>query len=435
MLEFIRYHTPSKHFDKFNEYYSYANLRQVKIISSIIFMLSLFIRISSFFFSKEVATLNFHQEINYANLVQLVGSSIFFLISTYILHRNTASLKQRKAITFFFVVYTLTISFGVSYALTLHNTKNMLMIFLLGIIIISLFFALEFRTIVIVVLYIVTLYFFALYFSSLPTNEKLVNYVAAIILGVALLAFSRYGYYFKSEHFIRIKELEEKNKQILHLNTQKGEILSFVAHDLRAPLNNIEALGGLMLLENENNNEAKIIVNASLQAKRIINDLIEAAKQDRQVLSTETIQLNDFTKNIAAKWSTNTKRDIRFTEGKEVVMNVNPSKLERAIDNLIGNAVKFSPTDQPIDVSVSTVDKNVTIKISDYGIGIPKHLQEHVFEQFSLAGRAGLQGEKSTGLGLHISRKIIEQHQGVLSMNSVENEGTTFTISLPLASA
>ncbi len=435
MLKFIRYQTPAKYNNEFDDYYSYQNLKQVIIISSCIFVLSLFLRVSFIFFMEAVTKFKFYQELSYANLTQIIGSFSFFVISSYMVRSNKASLKVRKAIVLIFVMYTLTISFGVSYVLTLHDTKNMLTMFLLGIIIVSLFFALEFKSILIVALYILTLYLSAIYFSNLPDNQKIINYAAAFILTVSLLAFSRYGYYFKSEHFIRIKELEEKNQEILHLNTQKGEILSFVAHDLRAPLNNIEALSGLMLLENENNNEAKIIVDASLQAKRIINDLIEAAKQDRQVLSTETIQLNDFTKNIVAKWNNNTKRDIHFTDDKYLVMNANSSKLERAIDNLIGNAVKFSPMDKPIDVSISSQDKNVIIKITDYGIGIPEDLQKHVFEQFSLAGRAGLQGEKSTGLGLHISRKIIEQHKGVLSMKSVENEGTTFTIAMPLASA
>ncbi|MNR44512.1 Sensor protein kinase WalK [compost metagenome] len=73
--------------------------------------------------------------------------------------------------------------------------------------------------------------------------------------------------------------------------------------------------------------------------------------------------------------------------------------------------------------------------IKDYGIGIPLDMQNYLFDQFSKAGRLGLMGEKSTGLGLHISYKVIEQHQGKLFVDSKENEGTTFTIQLPLASA
>ncbi|WP_299568088.1 HAMP domain-containing sensor histidine kinase [uncultured Pedobacter sp.] len=323
-------------------------------------------------------------------------------------------------------------SFSVSYIMALHNAKNMLTMFLIGIATVSLFFVIEFRTIVFVVSYIVLIYFLALVFPALPVQQKIINSMAAIILGVTLLVFSRYSYYFKSKHFVKIKELEEKNQQISHLNGQKGEILAFVAHDLRSPLNNIEALGNLMLIENEGNNEAKMIVNAASQAKNIINDLIEAAKQEHPIFSKEPISLNRFVNDLAAKWQTNTDRKIRFYADKEdIVINANPSKLERVIDNLIGNAFKFSSICKPVDITITKKDHSAFIKIVDFGIGIPKEMQAHVFEQFSKAGRQGLMGEKSIGLGLHISHKIIEQHNGELYVNSTENEGTTFTIQLP----
>lgn len=73
------------------------------------------------------------------------------------------------------------------------------------------------------------------------------------------------------------------------------------------------------------------------------------------------------------------------------------------------------------------------IRVKDYGIGIPDHLKNLLFDQFSKAGRQGLKGEKSIGLGLYISKDIVEQHGGTLSLESEENKGSTFTISMPLA--
>jgi signal transduction histidine kinase len=258
------------------------------------------------------------------------------------------------------------------------------------------------------------------------------NFIAGLILGMVLLSFSRYSYYFKSSHFVQIKELEEKNQEILLLNNQKSEILSFVAHDLRAPLNNIDALSELLLLENNDNNEVKMISNASLQAKNIINDLIEAVKTEQSEIQKETIPLQPYMDRIIDKWETNTKRKIEFSQEQENLnLHVNASKLERVIDNLISNAFKFSGSDKPVAIDVSTLKNKILIKVKDFGIGIPLELQSYVFDQFSKASRKGLLGEKSIGLGLHISHKIIEQHQGKLSVSSVENEGTTFTIQLP----
>lgn len=93
------------------------------------------------------------------------------------------------------------------------------------------------------------------------------NLLASIILGFILVCFSRYNYCFKSQHFVRLKQLEEKNLEIAHLNNQKGEILGFVAHDLRNPLNNIEALSAFLLLEDKDNSEARMISNSAKQAK------------------------------------------------------------------------------------------------------------------------------------------------------------------------
>lgn len=434
MLSFLLYKTPSKFFDEFDEYYSIINLKQVRIISTIILALSIFLRLAFLVFSDEMTKLDFYHELSSANIFQMIGSTVFFFLSAYLLSHDKTTRKQRKNLVTLFIFYTLTMTFSVTYILSLHNAKNMLTIFLIGIFIVSLFFTTEVKVIFSLVLYVIILNFISFYFSNIDFNQKLINGIAIIILGITLLTFSRYGYYFKSKHFLKIKELEEKNTEVLHLNAQKGEMLSFVAHDLRAPLDNIEALGNLMLMDDEENREAQIIVNATAKAKCIIDDLIEAARQDRQVLLTERIQLDVFIRELLAKWKLISNRDIQLTmQDAALSLRANPVKLERAIDNLISNGIKFS--DKPIDITVLKNTKEIIIKVSDQGIGIPLDLQTHIFEQFSVAGRQGLNGEKSVGLGLHISNKIIEQHQGTLLMESAENEGTTFTIALPLESA
>jgi two-component system sensor histidine kinase VicK len=265
-------------------------------------------------------------------------------------------------------------------------------------------------------------------------QDKIMNVFAAITLGFILICFSRYSYYFKSHHFVKIKELEEKNVEIEHLSTQKEEILAFVAHDLRNPLNNIEALSGFLLLENENNSEAKMISTAAKQAKEIINDLIETVKLDQSDLRTEKQSIAPYLKKVVQKWKANTKREFLFIDNDiEANVYLNSSKLERVIDNLISNGLKFSSEDKPIEISLTQQKEKVGVIVRDFGIGIPEELKEHIFHQFSKAGRQGLLGEKSIGLGLHISKRIVEQHAGKLLIDSKENEGTAFTILLPLA--
>ena len=227
---------------------------------------------------------------------------------------------------------------------------------------------------------------------------------------------------------MRLKQLEEKNLEIEKLHLQQGEILGFVAHDLRNPLNNIEALSNLLYKEDPKN-ELKYILNASQQAKNIINDLIEAIKTDKNSLDTQSLNLSSFLTSTVEKWKTNSNRAlVLHVEDNSIYAHANASKLERVLDNLISNAIKFSSDDKIINISLRKIAKRVEIKVIDNGIGIPNELISFVFQQFSKAGRNGLHGEKSIGLGLHISQKIMQQHGGQLLVESEENKGTTFTM-------
>ncbi len=401
-----------------------------------IFFITFSLTAFSFIFRESVSSLSYFNEISTLLAVHVLGSITFVLTSTYALRNPKVNKLERKGIVLIFVIYMLTMSLSMSHLLSLHNARNMLTMYLIGISTVSLFFAIEFKSLFLAVSYISTLYFFLMIFPDLTSHDRSLNSLAGIVLSIVFITFSRYCYYFKSTHFVKLKELEEKNLEILKLNNQKGEILSFVAHDLRTPLNNIEALGHLMLLEDDENNEAKMIVNSADQAKTIINDLIEAAKQNDYSFPTEVIVLKDFIAKTIEKWQTNTERKIRLIEETGIItIEANPSKLERVIDNLISNAFKFSSIYKPIDITISRIEDMACIKIKDFGIGIPQHLQSLIFDQFSKAGREGLQGEKSIGLGLHIAHKIVERHNGELKVESKEDEGTTFVISLPLASA
>jgi len=101
------------------------------------------------------------------------------------------------------------------------------------------------------------------------------------------------------------------------------------------------------------------------------------------------------------------------------------------MDNLISNAIKFSKADDKIEISLDKEDNYALIHVRDHGLGIPKDLLPHLFERFTKAGRTGVRGEQSTGLGLSIVKQIIERHKGKIKVESIENQGSTFTISLP----
>ncbi|MES2447268.1 MAG: HAMP domain-containing sensor histidine kinase [Bacteroidota bacterium] len=432
LLTLFSYKTPLQFIGEFKKFYTTANLKQVKALSMTIFIITILIRLIGLIFKEKTVLIINYDEHSLGNWVQMGGALVFYLLSRWALNKRNLNYKIGKTITLLFVIYVLLITLGVSYVVSQHNTKNTLTMFLIGIVTVSLFFSLEYKEIIAISTFIVFVFYFSMVLPKPTFQDQMLNLVASIVLGSILISFSRYSYYFKSQHFVRLKMLEEKTIEIEKLNTQKNEILAFVAHDLRGPINNIEFLSQLLTAEEKAKEEVEMINASAKQAKEIINDLVQAVSPDEPVLNTETVEISAYLDNFIKKWRMNTIREISFKKLDKGLVKINSSKIERVLDNLITNALKFSVDDKPIEVDLLPHGENICIVVKDFGIGIPKPLQKHVFNKFSTSGRKGLKGEKSLGLGLHISKKIVEQHGGKLLMKSKENEGTAFTILLPI---
>lgn len=154
------------------------------------------------------------------------------------------------------------------------------------------------------------------------------------------------------------------------------------------------------------------------------------------VLEKKVVNLNQFFEKSLEQFEQPTvKKGLSFTKTFENDLKhikINEKEFVRVIYNLISNAIKFTPAGGEIQIKTKTVvNDKVSIEISDTGIGISKELLPIIFDKFSKARRKGIEGEKSTGLGMWIVKHIIELHKGEISVRSTENEGTTFTILLP----
>ena len=438
MLNLLKYKTPEKYASDFKEAYSYINVKQIKILSTAIFALASTLRIASVVFHKEMSDLRSFDEYNISNMIQITAGSVFIITSTTAINSTSWTVRHRNLLTLIFSMFLLSISFYISYIYSQHNTKNTMTVFLIGLVMVSIFFSLEFKYILALSFYTILLFTVGMVVPNLDLDQKILNIAAGIIFAFVLYICSRYSYFFKSQHFTQLRQLEEKNEEVQELNRQKSEILGFVAHDLRNPLNNIEALSRIIIEEDQlaKSTEATLILTSARQAKDIINDLIEVVQEEKTPFQTVNTNMVEYISGICMSWQANAEaqRKINFIAHEtELLSYVNPSKFSRVIDNLIGNGLKFSETNTPIEVEVLKKDALCMIRVKDYGIGIPDHLKNLLFDQFSKAGRQGLKGEKSIGLGLYISKDIVEQHGGTLSLESEENKGSTFTIIMPLA--
>ncbi len=180
----------------------------------------------------------------------------------------------------------------------------------------------------------------------------------------------------------------------------------------------------------------ELIMKTSINATSMINELLSAAlnedtevrkeKGDLIALARDCVELLTF----KAKEKQQT---IVFRHTSETISYLfNFQEMSRALNNLLMNAIKFSYPESKIELSIQETDTEIVIAVKDEGIGIKDADKEQVFEMFTNAKRKGTNGETPFGLGLSITKKIVERHGGRISLESEEKKGTTFFICLPV---
>jgi len=259
------------------------------------------------------------------------------------------------------------------------------------------------------------------------------------VLLAGFYMISRYFFSYKASYYLQILEIKEQNVAIEKATAFKTQVLGMVAHDLRNPIGAVESIAMMMELDDISDDaqeNVNMIKQSCAKARGIIQDLLDAARnENNNIVETTKIELNGFLKHLVNVWQIQKafKSTIIFRGTSEkLFVRINDEKFQRVIDNLISNALKFSKDTDIVTVSLEIVGNQAAIRVKDQGLGIPADMMPHIFESFSKAGREGLRGEQSTGLGLSIVKQIVESHKGTITVESVEGKGTTFTIVLPL---
>ena len=247
--------------------------------------------------------------------------------------------------------------------------------------------------------------------------------------------------------------LEEKNNEIqkkseaLELTTRyKSEFLANMSHELRTPLNSILLLSRLL---SENNNKsmvaeeiefAKVIQSSGNSLLGLIDEIldlskIEAGKMELEFLDVSTKEITDNLWNLFSHVAKekNIKFEIIANEAP-IVIKTDKMRLEQILKNLISNAIKFTDKGSvSLEIKVNTDDdKIICFIVKDTGIGIPLGKQPLIFEAFQQADGSTKRKYGGTGLGLSISRELAKLLRGEIILHSKENEGSTFTLCIPV---
>lgn len=232
----------------------------------------------------------------------------------------------------------------------------------------------------------------------------------------------------------RITALEGENKNF-------DNIIQLISHDLRQPFTKISLLADLIIEGKNVRNMTKYagkIKNASESAYLLLQHFLQLTvlNYSSDVLSTTSESLYNVVCNAMRVYDVEIDNkglniDVKKPD-HDFNYPIDKSIFNQAIKNLISNSIKFTQPEGTIKIRFSETNKHYKITLSDTGIGIPDEIKTRLFKEISSVRRTGLEGQKSTGLGLAITKKIIELHNGSINVKSKENHGTTFEIKLPL---
>ena len=222
--------------------------------------------------------------------------------------------------------------------------------------------------------------------------------------------------------------------------------VSNVSHELRTPLTSIksylEALDEGALKEDIAPSFIKVSLDETNRMMRMISDLLNLSRSDNQTVQLE-VEMTNFTAFMTSALNRfdqiknqHTISDkhyeiIRDYPLKSIWLEIDTDKMTQVFDNILNNAIKYTPDGGKITVSMKTTDNQLIISVSDEGLGIPKKDLPLIFDRFYRVDKARSRAQGGSGLGLAIAKEIIKQHKGFIWAKSIYGKGSTFTIVLP----
>ncbi len=282
-----------------------------------------------------------------------------------------------------------------------------------------------------------------IFFSSREKNKYLDAHVGLFQQIAGELAMIVEKSRFISQIHEQKTRIEQQNEELKRLDTLKNTFLGTAAHDLRSPLATIQMVAGLLReewasLSDEMRQEfLKDIGEQAARSKQLLDDLLNISQIEsgHLALHPEPVDLEEFFFDIVnrhAMLAAPKGTHVTLEQVAKGIIEVDLQRLRQVLDNLVSNAVKFSPPGSSVRVA-SLIEKGaLCVTISDEGPGIKPEERGKLFKDFVRLSAEPTGGETSTGLGLAIARRIVEAHDGVIGVDSEPGGGATFWFRLPI---
>jgi len=282
-----------------------------------------------------------------------------------------------------------------------------------------------------------------LFFSSAQSNfyhERHIEAYQRLTRPVSLLIE-------KSRHVTQLTEqkaaLEQQNTELRRLNEIKNNFLGMAAHDLRNPVSYIQTTAELLhdygetFSSGERLSLLQDIIRQTNHILGLLNDLLDVTE-----IETGKLMLHKRSLDLDLILSEAVTRHERLAAAKGTqvilksappgVIQADPARLRQVLDNLLSNAVKYSPPSSKVEIWAEKTQRFWRVSVRDHGPGIAASEQKQLFQDFTRGSAQPTGGEKSVGLGLSISRRIVESHGGQIGITSEPGRGATFWFTIPL---
>ena len=246
--------------------------------------------------------------------------------------------------------------------------------------------------------------------------------------------------YEETEHIV--DAFNDVLKRMRTLDKSRQEFVSNVSHELKTPLTSMKVLADSLIMQQEVPNELyqEFMVDIAQEIERenkIINDLLTLVKLDKTdgELNIESVDINALLELLMKRLRPIARQqniEVILESNRLVQAKVDEVKMTLALSNLIENAIKYNKQNGWVRVVLDADYQYFTVMVEDSGMGIPEEALERIYERFYRVDKSHSKEIGGNGLGLAITRNIILMHRGTIQVSSVENEGTTFLVKIPL---
>lgn len=235
--------------------------------------------------------------------------------------------------------------------------------------------------------------------------------------------------------------LRERNQKLRELNEEKNYLMSVVAHDLKSPLNQINGLASVIKLDDNklSKSQQECLENISVASSRLsgmVNKILDSARADRREVNIkiEDIDLEKMTTDVINDFNpiAENKKIVlnKKSANRELLVKADQHYLRQVLDNLVSNAIKFSPKGKKIELSISVDGDKIVAEVKDNGPGLTPDDKKKLFTEYAVLSAKPTDGESSTGLGLAIVKDYVEKMGGEIWCESEQGQGATFKFRL-----